>query len=251
MPERIAEASPHFKARIAGFFWLMTIVTGMFAFLIGGRFVVPGDAAATATNIMANETLYRLSFAANLVATACYLTVTLLIYVLLKPVNRNISLLAAFFSLTGCATGVVSGLLYLAPIGILGGAKYLSVFSVEQLQALALTFVTLSLQANDIGLVFFGLQVLSVAYLIHRSTFLPRILGALLGLTGLCYLTNSFANFLALPFRAYLLPLVAAGGLLGEGSLTVWLLVKGVNAQRWREQARKATFVNQSGTPAG
>jgi hypothetical protein len=237
MTGRIAEESPLFKARAAGFFWLMTILTGMFAFLIGGRLVVPGDAATTATNIMANETLYRLSFAANLVATACYLTVTLLIYVLLKPVNRHISLLGAFFSLTGCATAGVSSLLYLAPIGILGSTKYLSVFSVEQLQALALTFVTLSLQVNDIGLVFFGLHVLTVGYLIRRSTFLPRILGALLAVTGVCYLTNSFADFLSLPFKAYLLPFVAAGGLLGEGSLTVWLLVKGVNIERWKEQA--------------
>ena len=175
-----------FKARAAGFFWLMTILTGMFAFLAGGRFVVSGDAAATAANILAHEALYRLAFVANLIATACYLTVTLLIYVLLKPVNRNIALLGAFFSLTGCATGVVSGFLYLAPIGILGSAQYLSVFSVEQLEALALTFVTLSLQANDIGLVFFGLHVLSIGYLIRRSTFLPRILGALLAVTGLC-----------------------------------------------------------------
>src|SRR5882762_7888907 len=237
MTESMAEASPLFKARAAGFFWLMTILTGMFAFLVGGRFVVPGDAATTATNIMANETLYRLAFAANLVATGCYLTVTLLIYVLLKPVNKNVSLLGAFFSLTGCATGGVSCLLFFAPINFLGGAKYLSVFSMEQLQALALTFVTSSLQVNDIGLVFFGLHVITVGYLIRRSTFLPRILGALLIVTGVCYLTNSFANFLSLPFKAYLWPFVAAGGLLGEGSLTVWLLVKGVNEQRWKEQA--------------
>jgi Domain of unknown function (DUF4386) len=234
------EASPLFKARMTGVFWLMTILTSMFAFLTGGKFVVLGDAATTATNIMANQTLYRLSFAANLVATGCYLTVTLLIYVLLKPVNRNISLLGAFFSLTGCATGCVSCLLFFAPLNILGGAKYLSVFSVEQLQALALTFLTSSLQTNDIGLVFFGLQVITVGYLIRRSTFLPRILGALLIITGVCYLTNSFANFLSLPFKAYLLPFVAAGGLLGEGSLTVWLLVKGVNVQRWNEQASLA-----------
>ena len=246
MTDRIAETSPLFKARAAGFFWLMTILTGMFAFLAGGRFVVSGDAAATAANILAHEPLYRLAFVANLIATACYLTVTLLIYVLLKPVNRNIALLGAFFSLTGCATGVVSGFLYLAPIGILGGAQYLSVFSVEQLQALALTFVTLSLQANDIGLVFFGLHVLSIGYLIRRSTFLPRILGALLIVTGVCYLTNSFANFLSLPFKAYLLPFVAAGGLLGEGSISLWFLVKGVNVQRWKEQASSAAIADLS-----
>jgi hypothetical protein len=243
MTEPIAEPSPLFKARAAGFFWLMTILTGMFAFVTGGRFIVPGDAATTATNIMAHESLYRWSFAANIIATACYLAVTLLIYVLFKPVNRNIALLGAFFSLTGCANGAVSGLAYLAPLNILGGAKYLSVFSVEQLQALALTFGKLSLQANDIGLVFFALHVLSIGYLIRRSTFLPRILGTLLAVAGVCYLTNSFANFLSLPFKAYLLPFVAAGGLLGEGSLTVWLLLKGVNVQRWKEQAGAAAIV--------
>ncbi len=242
MREPMTESSPLLQARGAGFFWLMTILTSMFAFLAGGKFVVPGDAVTTATNIMANETLYRLSFAANLIATACYLTVTLLLYVLLKPVSRNIALLGAFFSLTGCANGGISCLLYLAPVGILGGAPYLSVFSAEQLQALALTFVTLSLRANDVGLVFFGLHVLSVGYLIRRSTFLPRILGVLLVVTGVCYLTNSFATFLSLPFKAYLLPLVAAGGLLGEGSLTVWLLIKGVNVERWKEQASAAAL---------
>src|SRR5438067_7697580 len=199
LASQIPESSPLFKARMAGLFWLMTIITGMFAFLAGGRFIVAGDAAATATNIMGNESLYRLSFAANLVATGCYLAVTLLIYALLKPVNRNIALLGAFFSLTGCATGAASGLLFLAPLNFLGGAKYLSVFSLDQLQALALTFVTLSLQANDIGMVFFGLHVLSIGYLIRRSIFLPRILGALLIVAGICYLTNSFAILLSLP----------------------------------------------------
>jgi hypothetical protein len=236
--EPIAETSPLFKARMAGFFWLMTILTGMFAFLIGGRFVVAGDAATTAANIMAHESLYRLAFAANLIATACYITVTLFIYVLLKPVNRNVSLLAAFFSLVGCAFGAMSCLLFLAPVVVLGGAQ--TAFTVEQLQAQALTFAALSLQANDMGLVFFGLHVFTVGYLIRRSTFLPRILGALLIVTAVCYLTNSFANFLSLPFKAYLLPFVAAGGLLGEGSLSIWFLVKGVNVQRWKEQANAA-----------
>lgn len=237
MTAGITDGSPLFKAKAAGFFWLMTILTGMFAFVTGGRFIVPGNAATTAANIMANELLYRLSFVANIIATACYLTVTLLIYVLLKPVNKNISLLGAFFSLTGCAAGAVSGLLFLAPVNFLSGAKYLSVFSVEQLQTLALTFGTLSLQANDFGLVFFGLHVLTIAYLIRRSTFLPRILGTLLAVAGVCYLTNGFANFLSLPFKAYLVPFVAVGGLLGEGSLTGWLLLKGVNVERWKQQA--------------
>ena len=233
----IAESSPLFKARMAGFFWLMTIITGMFGFVAGGRFVVAGDAATTAANIINHESLYRLAFIANLLATACYLAVTLFVYQLLKPVNRTVAAFVVLFSLMGCAVGLVSNLLFLAPLDFLSGASYLSTFTVAQLQALGLTIVTLSLHLNDIGMVFFGLHVFSIGYLIRKSTFLPRILGMLLFVTGACYLASSFANLLALPFRASLTPFVALGGLIGEGSLTAWLLAKGVNAQRWHQQA--------------
>jgi len=233
----IAGSSPLFKARMAGFFWLMTIITGMFGFIAGGRFIVAGDAAATAANIIDHELIFRFAFISNLVATACYLAVTLLVYQLLKPVNRTVAAFVVLFSLMGCASGLVSSLLLLAPLDFLGGASYLSAFTLAQLQALALTILTLSLRLNDIGMVFFGLHVLSIGYLIRKSTFLPRILGTLLFVTGACYLTSTFANFLALPFRTYLLPFVALGGLLGEGSLTAWFLVKGVNVERWKESA--------------
>ena len=236
----IPESSPLFKARMAGFFWLVTIITGMFGFLAGGRFIVAGDAAATATNIIEHELLYRLAFIANLVATACYLAVTLLVYQLLKPVNRTVAAFVVLFSLMGCAAGLVGSLLFLAPLDFLSGASYLSTFTVAQLQALALTVFTLSLHLNDIGMVFFGLHVFSIGYLIRKATFLPKILGTLLFVTGVCYLSSSFANFLALPFRASLMPFVALGGLVGEGSLTAWLLVKGVNVERWKEFAAAA-----------
>jgi Domain of unknown function (DUF4386) len=237
LTQPIAGSSPLFKARMAGFFWLMTIITGMFAFVAGGRFIVAGDTAMTAANITNHEVLFRLAFVSNLVATACYLAVTLFVYQLFKPVSRTAAAFVVLFSLMGCATGLVSSLLFLAPLDFLGGAPYLSSFTSAQLQALALTILTLSLRLNDIGMVFFGLHVFSIGYLIRKSTFLPRILGALLFVAGACYLTSSFANFLALPFRGYLLPFVALGGLLGEGSLTGWLLVKGVNVQRWNESA--------------
>lgn len=237
LASEITESSPLFKARMAGFFWLLTIITGMFAFIAGGRFIVTGDAATTAANIINHQLLFRLAFISNLVATACYLAVTLFVYQLLKPVNRTVAAFVVFFSLMGCATGLVSNLLFLAPLDFLSGAPYLSIFTAAQVQALALTILTLSLRLNDIGMVFFGFHVLSIGYLIRRSTFLPRILGALLFVAGICYLTNSFANFLDVSFKTYLLPFVAIGGLLGEGSLTGWLLVKGVNAQRWNEQA--------------
>jgi Domain of unknown function (DUF4386) len=238
--ERTAEASPRFKARIAGFFWLMTILTGAFALFVGGRFAVSGDAAATAANILAHEPSFRLGVAANLIATACYLTATLFVYDLLKPVNRNLSLLAAFFSLAGCAVGAVSFLFYLAPLVVLGGAQYLSVFTVEQMRALAFMFLRLYEQASNIGFAFFGLHVFLVGCLILRSTFLPRLVGALMVFGGVGWLTLSFTNLLSPPLARYLSPYIMVPGILGEASLTLWLLVIGVNVQRWKEQASAA-----------
>ena len=231
------ETSPLFMARIAGLFWLMTFITGSFAMFIGAKFVVAGNAAATAANILAQESSFRLGGVANLVATACYLTATILVYVLLKAVNKNLSLLAAFFSLLGCGIGALGFFFYLAPLTVLGGAPYLNVFSAEQLQAHALTFLRLSGQANDLGLVFFGLHILLVGYLILRSTFLPRILGALLAIGGLCYITSSFADFLSLPFRTYLFPYILLPAFIAELLLSLWFLARGVNEQRWNEQA--------------
>ena len=146
--------------------------------------------------------------------------------------NRDLSLVAAFLSLVGCVSGGVGGL---AALVVLGGAQYLSVFKVEQLQALALMFLKLNAQAYNIGIVLFGFYCLLIGYLIYRSTFLPRILGALMAFAGLGWLT-----FLSPPLANYLSPYILAPGLLGEGSLTLWLLVIGVNVQRWKEQASAA-----------
>ncbi|PYQ10829.1 MAG: DUF4386 domain-containing protein [Acidobacteria bacterium] len=227
MNERIARVSPRFKARTAGAFWLMTIMMGAFAMFVGGRFVVSGDAAATAANILAHEPLFRLGVAADIIAAACYLAATLLVYDLLKPVSRNLSLLAAFFSLAGCAIGALGFLFHLAPLVVLGGAQYLSVFPLEQLRALA-------------SLIFFGLHCLLVGCLILRSTFLPRLVGALMVFAGLGWLTSSFVNVLSPLFGRYLFPYILVPGLLGEGSLTLWLLVIGMNVQRWEVQASAA-----------
>jgi hypothetical protein len=217
----------------------MTFLGGTFS-LSGNRLVVYGDAAATAANLLAHEVLYRWAVTANLIAGVCYLVATVLVYALLKPVNRNISLLAAFFSLAGCAVAGVSFVFSLAPLVLLGGAQDLSVFSVGEWQALALTFLRLGAQVFYIGHVFFGLHCLLVGYLIIRSTFLPRIVGGLMVFAGLGWLTMSFANLLSPPLGRALFPYILLPGMLGELSLTLWLLVKGVSVQRWREQAGAA-----------
>ena len=231
--ERVAAGSPpRLRARIAGFFWLMTALTSMFALVVAGKLVVSGDAAATAASILANEALFRSGTAALLVSTACYVAATLLVYELLKPVSQTVSSMAAFFSLVGCAVGASSSIFDLAPFVLLRNAQYLSVYTVEQLQALSLAFLRLRAQANDIGLVFFGLHCLLVGYLILRSTFLPRALGVLMMFGGLGWLT-----YLSPPLARSLSPYIMLPGGLGELALSLWLLVMGVNAQRWKEQA--------------
>jgi hypothetical protein len=175
---RIAEASPLFKARLAGVFYLLVFLTGGFALFVRGR----------------------LGSAAGLIAGACYIVVTLLFYGIFKPVNRNLSLLAAVISLVGIIVGPLSFFLH----------------ALSRLNPL----------------VFFGFYCLLIGYLIFRSTFLPRVLGVLMTFAGLGWLT-----FLYSPLANFLSPYVFLPGLLGEGALTLWLLVMGVNVQRWKEQA--------------
>jgi len=234
MMERIAEASPRFKARMAGVFQLLEAITaacpGVF---ILDRLVVSGNAAATAANILGHERLLWLGFTSLLIGVMCHIAWALLMYELLKPVNRSVSLLAAFVILVGCAIQAITSLFYLAPLLILQGGRSLSAFAPEQLQALALMFVKLNNYANDINLVFFGLWCILTGYLIFRSTFLPRILGVLLAIGGLGWVT-----YLYPPLAYHLfIPYIAAASALGEIPLEFWLIVMGVNAQRWREQA--------------
>jgi hypothetical protein len=183
---RIAGASAHFMARSAGVFYLLSILTGVAALFIRGRFGSVPD----------------------LVGAAFYVVVTLLLYYIFKPVNRSLSLLAALFSLVGCALGPVEHF-HLVPSHII------------------------SLLPND--MVFFGCYCLLIGYLIFRSAFLPRILGLLMAIAGLGWLT-----FLSPPLANHLFPYIIATGLLGEGSLTVWLLVKGVDFEGWKAQASAA-----------
>jgi len=241
MAQRIAEASPRSSARITGVVYLLFFLTAILgevfirqAGISGIQPGVTGDAAATATNILAHEASYRVGWALGLISTACYVAVVGLFYRLFRPVSGSLAVLAAFFGLMGCAITAFGSLFQLAPLIVLGGSPYLSAFSVEQLQALALLLLSLSAQVSNIALVFFGLFQLLIGYLIVRSTFLPRVLGALIALAGVGWLI-----FLAPPLANALLTYLEVLGFLGEVPLMLWLLVMGVNAQRWKEQASK------------
>jgi len=236
MMERIGETSPRFEARITGAFYLLAMLTGIFAQgFVSGSLVVDGDAAATAANILTHRGLFQLGFAVYLIEMASQIAMTALFYDLLKPAGRSVSLLAAFLGLAGCVIKTFSRVFFIAPLFVLGGAHYLSVFSTEQLQALALLFLKVNDHGAAIALVFFGFYALLQGYLIIRSTFLPRTLGMLSVLGGVGWL-----SFLYPPLGYRLFPYIAAFGILGAVSLILWLLVFGLNEQRWKEQASAA-----------
>ena len=237
--DRMAEVSPRTRARLAGAVYLLFFLTAVLGALvapgISGLSGASGDAAATAHNILAHEAAYRVGWALGLISNACYVALMALFYQLFRPVSRTFALLAAFFGLVGCAITAFGSLFQLAPSAILSGSPYLSVFDVKQMQALALLLLNLGVQVGDIALVFFGLFQLMLGYLIFKSTFLPRVLGALIALAGVGWLI-----FLAPPLANSLLTYLEVLGFLAEAALMLWLLVMGVNAQRWQEQARAA-----------
>ena len=228
------EASIRFKARLAGFSYFLLFPFGALSLLARRGLVVKGDAAATAAGLLSHETSFRMGIAGDLLAVVSYVVVTALFYELFKPVNRSIALTAACCSLVGCATQAFSCAFQLAPFVLLGGEPYSSVFKADQLQALAYMSLKMYGPAYKIGLVFFGLYNLLNGCLILRSTFLPRFLGVFMVIAGLPWVV-----FL-LPMGSKLSPFAVAPAALGEGLLLVWLLAKGVDAQKWTAQAVQA-----------
>jgi hypothetical protein len=206
--------------------------------------VVHGDPAATAHNIMAHEMLYRWGFVVELFYLVCNVPLALLLYDLFKVVSRTVALLDLGFGLLSTVIEAVSLLGHYAPLLFLSGGHHLNAFTPEQLQAASYVSIQLFEYGFAICLVFFGFDCLAMAYLIVRSTFLPRVIGVLLGIEGVFYLVNSFANFLAPAIADRVFPFLAASAV-AEILLCLWLLVMGVNEQRWKAQARAAGFAIQ------
>jgi hypothetical protein len=237
------KASPRVKARLAGALYLISGVPAGFSVHVILKLVVRGDPAATATNILGSEGLFRLGFVAEIVGILFFVGAVLFLYELFKPVSRSLALLYLFFSLIGSAIQSLDSLADMAALLLLKGGGGLAAVTTGQAQALALVFLRMHTLDYDLALVFFGVSSILIGTLVLQSTFLPRVLGVLMAIDGLGYLTSSFATFLSPPFAAHLYPyLPFMTAVLGEASLMLWLIVKGVDARRWEEQATAAAW---------
>ncbi len=236
-----AVALPLPRVRLAGLLYLANIAGCMFAeVVVRGRMIVPGDAAATAANILARPELFRLGVAAELIAISCFVAAAAVFYDVFKPVSRSLSLLAALLGVAEGAIHSLNLLNQLAPLVFLSGAPHLRAFAADQLQALSYAALNLRLVGFHICMVFFGLYFLALGSLVFRSGFLPRLLGAVLALGGLSCLTGGFAALLAPAFAGPLFAYFLAPFGLGRMFLAVWLLARGVNGAAWEGLAGQA-----------
>lgn len=214
---------------------LLSFVAGGFGeAYVPSKLMVSADATATAHNIVALDSLFRMGFAGYLVEAVCDITLTLIFYLLLRPVRKDLALLAAFFGLVGTAVYGVAELFYFAASHIVGGAGYLKTFSPDQLHTLALLSLHLFGYGGGIFLVFYGMGWVLRGYLIFRSGYLPKFLGVLMTLGGLAFVVRNFALVLAPAYPSGRLLLLMAPGAL---SLAVWLLVRGVDVAKWEQRA--------------
>ncbi|HEY1606412.1 MAG TPA: DUF4386 domain-containing protein [Allosphingosinicella sp.] len=233
-PAAIAKAeSPKLEARIAGALWLVAILAGLFAELfVRSRLIVRGDAAATAAHI-----------------AAAYLAVSLLLYRLMRPAGRTLSLLAAGFGLAGSAVLAADLVCAYAPLILLGLGTANGNMGLQQADVLAMAFVRLHGLGYAISLAFFAVQVGLLGRLVLRSTFLPRILGMLLAIEAVCNLVHCFGIFLGAGFIASIDSWLLLPGLFGEGGMTLWLLLVGVDAAKWAERGRRDSIIDPGPGP--
>lgn len=227
------ERSPRRHARVAGAIYLVIIAAGIFAEAFARGSLMGADAAATARNIAANPLLLRAGIVADLSTYVLAIPLTLILYTLLKPVNRDLALLTVLLNLAQDAVGGLNSISTYRPLQLLGGGEYLAAFSRPQIEAMTL----LAMQSHSIGfsvaLTFFGACCVILGWLIVKSGFLPQLVGWLVAIAGVCYLVNSFAVLLSPAIASALFPGVLMPAFIGELTLALWLTIKGVDEERW------------------
>lgn len=224
-------------ARIGGICYMLIIIAGICSELFVRKgIIVPGDAAATADRLLASQSLWRKGIAIDILMHVCDIPLMVILYILLRPVNNALALMELFFKLGQSTILVATKLNLFTPLFLTGDAHYISAFTVEQRQALSYISILSDEHGFSIGLVFFGFGSLILGYLVYKSGYLPRFIGILMAIAGLCYLINSFALILLPEFAARLFPAILLPSFIAELILCFRLLFKGVNIQKWQEQ---------------
>ena len=241
MTIRAAATSARTYARIVGALYLVVFILGPFAFFLGRTsVVVPGDATATAANIMASESMFRLGMVAETAIVLVEIVVAALLYVLLRPVSRPLALASALARFAQSVLQAVNLFTAVPALLLLGGASHLTAFEPDQWNALVLLFLDMNAFMILIWGLIFGFHLLLLGYLVYRSGFWPRILGILLIIGAAGYLLQSYGHLLAPQFDDILSTVVIVLSIPGELAFTVWLLWKGVNVERWEQRALEA-----------
>lgn len=219
--------------RAAGLFYLMIIVIGaMGQIYIRGTIIVPGDASATANNMLAQASLWRIGTFGDLTMQLLDIPVMIILYLLLKPINRNIALITLAFNMIQTAVLAGNKIFLIVPLILLGNNAYQESLGEDQVHTLIMLLNEVHNYGFGLGLVFFGFACLGYGYLIFKSYYLPRTIGILMIIAGLGYLTNSFVLILAPSYSSAVLPLFILC-VIGELSLCLWLIFKGVNSSKW------------------
>jgi len=232
------EMSPKKTARIAAFLFLLSLPFMFFSFLyVSSNLIVPGDAATTASNIMASEGLFRSGIVSWLIGQMVFMFLPLVLYKLLKAVNKNHALLMVIFLLVSVPIAFINELNQFAALLLLSGADYLTVFTADQLQALVMLFLNLHEHGGFIAGIFWGLWLFPLGYLVFKSGFLPRILGVLLIIGCFGYVIDNLTGLLFPSYKAIVSQIVLVPNLISELALALWLLIKGVNVEQWEKRA--------------
>ena len=228
MINRIGDISLRKTALVGGIAYLIVIVSGIFTYLIGrGSLVVPGDAVTTVNNIIANELLFRSTLVSQIIMLIGWLVLGLALYVLLKPVNKNIALFSLILFIVGVAVEGSNMINNLAVLQLLSGAEYLTVFGAGQLQAQVMFHIDLSKAGYYIAAMFFSGVLFTIGYLIYKSNYFPRILGVLLMIGSVCLMIDHFVFLLSPSYVAIIEPITTVGSI-AEFATCAWLLLIGV-----------------------
>ena len=227
--------APNLYARIVGFSYLLIIGLGLTGQLfIRDALIVAGDGAATASNILQAETIWRLAITGDVLMHALDIPVMICLYLLLKQVHKPLALVSVAFNMAQTAVLVANKLLLLVPLLLLQSADYVAAFDSEHIHAQVMLLARLHNYGFGLGLIFFGFACIGYGLLVFNSSFLPKFLGVLMMMAGASYLINSLTLLLAPSLSGVVFPILVLS-FLGELTFALWLIIKGVDADQWRQ----------------